>query len=205
VACGQRQAAVSFESDGSILVAKGVRLGLVLVLTTPKVLSDTSSIITLIKLGSELNDTDFDSVWRSLVQDMGDQSDSPADSLEPYAREYFRRGNVWFNTRRDSNPETKIKFLRYISHFRKVVSLSGDRPLFVTEAGNYGVGPACAKTGDVAVILFGSNLCLVLRPILAGDYLLVGDAYVHGVMRGEVVRELEESDGKYHEETFRIC
>ena len=58
----------------------------------------------------------------------------------------------------------------------------------------------CRSTGpgDVAVVLFGAPLCLILRPV-GHRYQLVGDAYVHGIMHGELVEGLEPKDGKIFE------
>lgn len=49
-----------------------------------------------------------------------------------------------------------------------------------------GLGCFGARPGDVVVVLFGGPLCFVLRPCEGEtEYKLVGDAYVHGAMRGD--------------------
>lgn len=42
--------------------------------------------------------------------------------------------------------------------------------------------------------IWGCQGSLVLRPVDGGGYKLVGDAYVHGVMRGEAVTMMKNGD-----------
>lgn len=60
--------------------------------------------------------------------------------------------------------------------------------------GHYvGVFPGSTESGDVVVVLLGSKLPFVLRP--SGDgYLLVGPAYVHGIMDGELMTQFTDFD-----------
>lgn len=63
-----------------------------------------------------------------------------------------------------------------------------DRRFLVTKGGFYGMGPQLMQEDDVVALMPGLNVPFVLRP--TGDkYKLVGPAYVHGVMRGEVFDE----------------
>ncbi|KAH7311683.1 heterokaryon incompatibility protein-domain-containing protein [Stachybotrys elegans] len=73
------------------------------------------------------------------------------------------------------------------------------RSLFVSENGFTGTCMPQTAGGDVAVILFGSPVPFILRPLgkhvsLSGSdkevYGLVGAAYVGGIMQGEMVDEL---------------
>ena len=71
---------------------------------------------------------------------------------------------------------------------------------FVTmKDGKMGVGPFLAQVGDVVAVVFGAPVCVVLRPVSNGQYRLVGDAYVHGVMHGEAVDGLKVDDGQVFE------
>lgn len=60
------------------------------------------------------------------------------------------------------------------------------RKLFSTQQGMLGLGPRVLKGGDVCCILFGAPVPFILRPV-GHQYKLVGEAYVHGVMKGEAV------------------
>lgn len=43
--------------------------------------------------------------------------------------------------------------------------------------------------GDVIAVMFGMNIPLVLRPVGGDYYQIVGEAYVHGIMDGEVMKD----------------
>ena len=62
--------------------------------------------------------------------------------------------------------------------------------MFATKKGLYGIGPQLVEPGDVVAVPEGFTIPFVLRPNgEAGQYKLVGAAYVQGVMRGEVFDE----------------
>jgi hypothetical protein len=56
-----------------------------------------------------------------------------------------------------------------------------------------GLGPYCTKQGDVAVILYGCELIVVLRSVESHFHLL-RTAYMQGVMEGQLVHDLAETD-----------
>ncbi|KAH8786679.1 heterokaryon incompatibility protein-domain-containing protein [Hyaloscypha finlandica] len=79
-----------------------------------------------------------------------------------------------------------------------------------TEKGYVGWAPKQCKKGDVVAVLAGGKVPYVLRPEASsnpseesGDsrkyYSVLGDAYIHGIMDGEVVTELEERGGNWEE------
>jgi hypothetical protein len=62
-----------------------------------------------------------------------------------------------------------------------------------------GLGPAKIYEGDLICIIFGCQYPLLLRE--TGDaYHLVGEVYIYGMVRGEMMAEFEA--GKFTEETF---
>lgn len=62
-----------------------------------------------------------------------------------------------------------------------------NRVLFVTETGRIGHGPEGTSNGDEVFSLFGAEIPFVLHPVKDSKYYrLVGEAYVHGVMDGEL-------------------
>jgi hypothetical protein len=63
------------------------------------------------------------------------------------------------------------------------------RRLFTTSKKCIGKGPASTQTGDEVWILRGAKVPYVLRPLGEGQYELVGEAYVHTIMRGEAMDE----------------
>lgn len=63
------------------------------------------------------------------------------------------------------------------------------RILARTRRGYYILGPSVLEAGDVVCILFGSKVPFCLRPI-GKRYLMVGECYVHGLMKGEAIEML---------------
>jgi len=81
--------------------------------------------------------------------------------------------------------ELKSSLMPYISN---LVSTLRFRCFFATSNGFIGVGPYNIKYGDIAVILLGADVSFILRE--EGDgYSLIGDAFVYGVMNGELLEE----------------
>jgi hypothetical protein len=63
------------------------------------------------------------------------------------------------------------------------------RLLFRTRGNLLGLGPPSVKTGDLLCIVPGGRVPLALRRIPDSErFLLQGEAYVHGVMHGELVK-----------------
>lgn len=60
------------------------------------------------------------------------------------------------------------------------------RSFAITRNGYIASTPPIAKPGDVVVVFFGATVPYVLRP-QQGGYLLVGDAFVQGLMKGEAL------------------
>jgi hypothetical protein len=73
-----------------------------------------------------------------------------------------------------------------------------DQAFFITEKGYIGIGPPDTRPGDQVWVLFGGQVPFVMREkekeqgdgVNKGDDVtFVGDAYVHGIMDGEAVKE----------------
>ena len=58
---------------------------------------------------------------------------------------------------------------------------------FLSDAGYFGLAPVRAEPTDEVWVLQGGSVPFVLRPLRSGNRQLVGEAYVHGVMKGEIV------------------
>ena len=65
----------------------------------------------------------------------------------------------------------------------------------------YGGDEDQTRSGDLVAIILGCSTPMVIRP--AGKYfLVVGEAYVQGIMDGEVMKALETSNAKVQSFTF---
>lgn len=74
----------------------------------------------------------------------------------------------------------------FLSRFHDIVRKKARR-LMITENGIVGMAPCRARPGDVVAILFGCSIPLVLRKDAPqGGWQVVGEAYAHGFMNGEI-------------------
>ena len=62
------------------------------------------------------------------------------------------------------------------------------RRLFKTRGGFMGTGPRSLRIGDEVWILHRAGLPFILRPLPNGNYRLIGESFVYGVMHGEVLQ-----------------
>ncbi|KAH8878816.1 HET-domain-containing protein [Thozetella sp. PMI_491] len=86
------------------------------------------------------------------------------------------------------------------SQARRTVQLRILRRRFFTTSSNYfGLGPRNARAGDAVFVVFGCNVPIVLRQTDSG-WLLVGEAFVTGIMDGEQVEQAECSNGSNNKE-----
>ena len=79
--------------------------------------------------------------------------------------------------------------------FTKIYGQKGERlRFFVTDSGAIGMGPGTMQPGDLVVILFGASSPFVLRPTdNNGQYSLVGECYLDGIMEGQRIEQLQEN------------
>jgi hypothetical protein len=71
------------------------------------------------------------------------------------------------------------------------------RCFFITEKGYLGLGSGKILVGDLICVLFSGNAAYVLREMY-DHHKLVGECYVHGIMKGEVIEEWESGNLKEH-------
>jgi hypothetical protein len=64
--------------------------------------------------------------------------------------------------------------------------VTGFRP-FITGKGHIGMGPKTLEEGDVIMVPLGSKVPYAVRKREEGGYRLVGEAYTHGIMDGEIL------------------
>lgn len=57
---------------------------------------------------------------------------------------------------------------------------------FRTSKGHFGIGPCNMSPGDILYILIGVDVPYIFRPAIHNRMQLVGEAYVHGIMDGEL-------------------
>lgn len=72
--------------------------------------------------------------------------------------------------------------------FMEAVSENLERKAFCGQKGYKGLVPTGAKEGDLLCVFLGSNLPSVVRNLEDGRYKLIGEAYIHGFMDGELMK-----------------
>ncbi len=77
--------------------------------------------------------------------------------------------------------DQEVKFLE------DIMLASFHKRLLFTQDGFIGMAPYETRKGDIVCLLFGCRVPVVLRKRTEGGYELVGEAYVHGVMKGEAM------------------
>lgn len=74
--------------------------------------------------------------------------------------------------------------------FTSVCGMVPNQKLFITRKGYMGIGLEDTSVGDETWILHGRQVPFILRKTgNADEHMLVGDAYVHGIMDGEMIGE----------------
>ncbi|KAF7525633.1 hypothetical protein G7054_g11005 [Neopestalotiopsis clavispora] len=76
--------------------------------------------------------------------------------------------------------------------YHSLVTFVMNQSFFVSVGGYLGMGPLTMRPGDEVWILFGGRVPFILRPRRTSGqadngYILIGQAFVHGIMHGEAV------------------
>ncbi|KAK0706017.1 hypothetical protein B0T26DRAFT_788303 [Lasiosphaeria miniovina] len=84
------------------------------------------------------------------------------------------------------DPET-MRVCLVMESCRPMLTICKRRCLFVTESGLLGLEPGNLRPRDEVFALGGARVPHVLRQTdVPGEFSLLGDAYVHGIMQGEL-------------------
>ena len=122
---------------------------------------------------------------------LGSDSDSDSDSDAEGPRDENASGS---SKSEDIDPSAILQYeAEYkASHARAFKDATENRRFFVTQDDVFmGLGPSEAKVDDVVAILHGGHVATILRKLEGEDgettdkYVVVGEAYVHGLMSGE--------------------
>ncbi|KAF5017830.1 hypothetical protein F66182_10212 [Fusarium sp. NRRL 66182] len=130
-----------------------------------------------------------DALWRTLLMNIWLTTHPAPEGCGKHFANYLARisdspSDVKHDIGLQRNPDPKEGDI-----FATAMDESGlDRMLFKTEVGYLGLGPARTLVGDTAVLVAGAHVPFVLRRGIPG-WMLVGEAYVHGVMYGEAAHE----------------
>ena len=136
-----------------------------------------------------------EALWRTLVANRtSDGRDPPRSYLEAmsWAIE-LRSVNGDIHTAeliRQGKPPWMVEFLKRVQEViwdKRFFTLANARELSY----HFGIAPSRAEVGDLIVILLGCRVPVVLSPVNKDDprcgFRLIGEAYLHGMMDGEVL------------------
>ncbi|KAF2811751.1 uncharacterized protein BDZ99DRAFT_519003 [Mytilinidion resinicola] len=73
----------------------------------------------------------------------------------------------------------------------KLMAIQRFRRMGVSKTGYICLAPSIAEPGDSIFVLKGGAVPFLLRPSESGSWELIGEAYVHGIMKGEVWSEAD--------------
>jgi hypothetical protein len=80
---------------------------------------------------------------------------------------------------------------------RQLQRVASQRSLFCTTNGFLGLGPSLLRETDEVWLPIGAKMPFVFRPVGVGLFKVLGQTYMHGVMRGEAVIGLTEEDFQF--------
>jgi hypothetical protein len=87
----------------------------------------------------------------------------------------------------------------YLQLFLNDLQITAQKSVFITERGYIGTGPKVVQESDIICLLLGCPVPLIIRRE-DDHYLIIGWAYIYGMMNGEMMNELRE--GRLHLEDF---
>ena len=119
--------------------------------------------------------------WKSIGVRLGDPDPRPLPA--------FLQNNVLPIVQKES---------RHYALYRPAIIRTVSRRPYLTQKGYVGLGHEGMRVGDLVCILQGGPVPFLLRRTEKGEYVLVCDTYVHGIMDGEFIKTRPEL------EVFRI-
>ena len=127
--------------------------------------------------------------------------DSPGFSAESYAKalvmDFFGHGMKFYQNKPATEflsfndlREHALAGRHLVTEGRLYMQISENflptHAFVLTHKGNMGWVPRGTEPGDLICIVFGVRMPLVVRAIEHGKYILIGAAYIEGIMQGEV-------------------
>ncbi|KAE9977567.1 hypothetical protein BLS_001276 [Venturia inaequalis] len=124
-----------------------------------------------------------ESLWRTLVADRGPNG-SPAPVFYRRACHYaFKQTGI--ASAIDTEQLLDNISLSMVKEFlQRVQEAVWNRQLIKTKRGYLGLAPDAAEKGDMVCILYGCSVPVVVREAENGNFELVGECYVDGMMEG---------------------
>lgn len=138
----------------------------------------------------------------AVVQEFGEPLLNYIHTLNPQSHAEMKEAirhemTIWREQRTEggSRPQSRVEssWNAFYEIFSRAIQEETSMSMCVTKAGRLGWVPDVAVEGDVIAIV-ALDVPLILRPCSDGLYLLVGEAFIHGTMQGELVEDVESFD-----------
>jgi hypothetical protein len=138
------------------------------------------------------------SALRTLLRDM-ELDPNTSETAEINRAQYYSRDKThWKRLRPDRLYDISKNFTEAAKDdnyssipWQNLLLQSDEKRPFVTAKGHLGLGPAGLQEDDLIVVILGAEVPFILRETRPGEYILIGEAYVDGIMDGEVMEKLE--------------
>lgn len=121
----------------------------------------------------------------------------------PRDGEDYRRWRTWLDAAERGSLRRRFLETENVKK-QQITFLNAEKTFFVTGGGYMGVAYPSAEPGDTVCVLFGAHVPFLLRAqnevcrkCREPCFRIVGFAYVHGIMDGEVVKEQRRGTFKY--------
>ncbi|KAJ9640022.1 hypothetical protein H2199_006256 [Coniosporium tulheliwenetii] len=124
-----------------------------------------------------------------------------ADFAAYQSRVYDIARSVSDSTKESLQPREDVGGGDWYRYARRASQLCAHRKLFISKKGYLALGPEVLQEGDLCCILYGAKMPFILRR-RDDHYILLGESYIHGIMRGEAMEMLR--NGELQEQTFEI-
>ena len=167
------QAHYAFEESFSLLKVRGVRF-------------DSAG-----RFCSQTLSSEFHQDWISWEQGISSiVQESPRFSTESYAKALFMdgagQGTQYFNSAFVAELVLDIANSPYMG---RIIETARRFRFVLTSRGYLGWVPEDSKPSDTICIIFGVSVPLLLREVEGGRHIVIGEAYIEGIMGGEAMHD----------------
>jgi hypothetical protein len=158
--------------------------------------------------------SDWENTWRTLVADRDGRGSDLRFTTYGFSTEFYCLADDIKRLRGlDTDEMLTVALPTNIEEFlRRVYAVTKNRRVFHSAVNVYGkvllgLAPRAARPGDTIALLFGMSVLVILRPETSAgkEYLkIVGEAYIHGRMEGEIILDLDDENMKKATRKFRL-
>lgn len=137
-----------------------------------------------IKLYDRKEKVDVLKQWTELKNTMSDLCSNEVESEQPAQQSMEERKRI-------NEEELHLVGDTYAACLH---AMSRRRRFFITKSGLFGMGPSDTQVGDEVVVFFFGPTPFLIRKKENGNWMLIGECYLHGYMYGRALDEFEANN-----------